>query len=113
MLDAKLQIRPGETVALVDTPFAPSLEAARAESESASAVLVFVRDRIALDARGGLLREVAERGGLAWVAYPKGRALGTDLDRDAIHAWAEGRGLKTVRQVAVDGTWSAMRLKAR
>lgn len=111
MLDAKLQIKPGKTVAVVDAPFEVPLSAARADEGSADAVLVFVHRQAELEARAGLLRAVAGRGGLAWVAYPKARALGADLNRDTIHAWSEANGLTTVRQIAVDETWSAMRLK--
>ena len=112
MLDAKLQIKTGKTVAVLDAPFEPPLDAVRAEAERADTVVVFVRDQASLDARLGLLQKAAGRGALTWVAYPKARALGTDLNRDTIHAWTEGKGLDTVRQIALDETWSAMRLKA-
>ncbi len=112
MLDAKLQIKSGKTVALVDAPFEPPIEAPRAEPDAADAVLVFAKDQAALDARADLLREAARRGALAWAAYPKAKALGTDINRDTIHAWSATKGLDTVRQIAVDETWSAMRFKA-
>lgn len=112
MLDGKLQIKPGKTVALVDAPFEPEIEAARAEPATADAVLVFVKDQAALDARVGALQEAARRGALVWVAYPKARQLGTDLNRDIIHEWSPGHGLDAVRQIALDDVWSAMRLKA-
>jgi hypothetical protein len=41
-----------------------------------------------LQARFPLLAEMAGRGGLAWVAYPKARQLGTDLNRDLIRELA-------------------------
>ena len=45
------------------------------------------------------------------MAYPKAGQLGTDLNRDRLHVHMRERGLKTVRQVSLDDTWSAMRLR--
>lgn len=112
MLDAKLQIKPGKSVAVLDAPFEVPLEAAPADVQTADAVIAFVRNQAELDGRAGLFREVVGRGGMAWVAYPKAKALGTDLNRDTIHAWGKTEGLETVRQIAIDETWSGMRLKA-
>lgn len=110
-MDAKLQIKPGRTVAVLDAPHDLVLEATFADVDVADAVVVFVKARRELETHAPLLRGVAGRGGLAWVAYPKARQLGTDLNRDTIHAWSEGERLTTVRQIAIDETWSAMRLK--
>lgn len=49
---------------------------------------------------------------MAWLAYPKARQLGTDLNRDILHGYMLAVGLDAVTQVAIDGTWSAMRFKA-
>jgi hypothetical protein len=51
----------------------------------------------------------ARRDALAWVAYPKACQLGTDLNRDSLAALMSERGVRPVRQVSVDGTWSALR----
>lgn len=48
---------------------------------------------------------------LAWAAYPKAGQLGTDLNRDILWKHMEEHGIKPVRQVAIDGTWSAMRFR--
>ncbi len=50
-------------------------------------------------------------GGILWLCYPKGQALGTDLNRDVIRSIAHDAGLETVAQVAVDDVWSALRVK--
>ena len=44
---------------------------------------------------------------------PKAGQLGTDLDRDSLRDAVQCCGLDTVRHVALDKTWSAMRLKTR
>ena len=48
---------------------------------------------------------------LAWIGYPKGGQLGTDLNRDRLVAALAGRGVQPVRQVSIDDTWSALRFR--
>jgi len=55
----------------------------------------------------------AGRGAVTWVAYPKAKQLGTDLNRDLIRTVVQANGLDTVRQVALDDIWSALRLVSR
>ena len=71
-------------------------------------VLVFVRDRVALDADAGPALDAARADRLAWIAYPKGGQLGTDLNRDRLWEAVEGKG---VRPVSINGTWSALRFR--
>ncbi len=41
-----------------------------------------------------------------------GSGVATDVNRDVIRVWVEGNTeLRTVAQVAIDPTWSALRLK--
>jgi hypothetical protein len=110
-LDGKLQIRPGQRIAVVGSGPGLEISAASADPAVAEAVLVFARDRAELEPRLPMLARVAARGGVAWLAYPKARQLGTDLNRDVIRALVPAAGLDPVRQVSLDGTWSALRLK--
>jgi hypothetical protein len=49
---------------------------------------------------------------IAWLAYPKGsKAAGRDLNRDTIWAFARTIGLTLVTNIAVDETWSALRIR--
>jgi len=49
---------------------------------------------------------------LVWLTYPKGTSkTKTDINRDSIREYVEANGFKTVALVAVDDTWSALRLK--
>jgi len=57
------------------------------------------------------LRDALEPGGILWFSYPKGKALGTDLDRDILRESLETLGLEAVAIVAVDAEWSALRCK--
>jgi hypothetical protein len=48
---------------------------------------------------------------LAWIGYPKGGRLGTDLNRDRLVAAMADNGVQPVRQVSIDDTWSALRFR--
>ncbi|MFE2102127.1 MULTISPECIES: hypothetical protein [unclassified Streptomyces] len=45
------------------------------------------------------------------MAYPKGGKLGTDLNRDTLAAALSERGVRPVRQIAIDDIWSALRFR--
>jgi DUF3052 family protein len=110
-LDAKLQLRPGQRIAIVGPGPELSVAAERADAAAADAVLVFARDKAELEPQLPMLAEVAGRGGISWLAYPKARQLGTDLNRDIIREFVPAAGLDPVRQISLDETWSALRLK--
>jgi hypothetical protein len=111
MLDGKLQLKQGQAIALVNSPYQVDLAAPQGSVEDADAVLVFVKDRAEFDERFAVLRDAARRGALTWLAYPKAKQLDTDLNRDIIHNLALERGLDAVRQVSIDNVWSALRFK--
>ena len=48
---------------------------------------------------------------LTWIAYPKAGQLETDLNRDILWELLDGKGVRPVRQVALDDTWSALRFR--
>ena len=106
----KLQVKPGQSVSLIGGVPADAEGWALADDpDQADAVLVYVSTAAELSAEMDRLRRIAARGALCWVAYPKAGQLGTDLNRDRIRESLVG--LDTVRQVAIDGIWSALRLK--
>ena len=110
-LDAKLQVRPGQKIALVGQGPDLAIEAERADAAYADAVLVFARNQSELTLHLPVLAGIARRGATAWLAYPKARQLGTDLNRDIIRQLVPAAGLDPVRQVSLDDIWSALRLK--
>ena len=110
-LDATLQLKQGQSIAVVGDGPALDIGAAAAAPDDADAVLAFAVNGSELRSRFDVLAEVATRGGLAWVAYPKARQLGTDLNRDVIRELAPSAGMEPVRQISLDDTWSALRLK--
>ncbi|MGV9245501.1 hypothetical protein [Streptomyces sp. NPDC003710] len=110
---SKLQIKPGQSVVVLGKPNDVHLEIeAAGDAASADAVLAFVTtsgDLMGADAQAALA--AAQRDALAWVAYPKGGKLGTDLNRDTLAAALSERGVRPVRQIAIDDTWSALRFR--
>ena len=111
---AKLQIKPGQLVAVLAADGeVPPVAAGNptAEPVAADAVVAFARNRAELDSVAGPAIEAAGLDKLAWIAYPKGGQLGTDLNRDILAALVTARGAQPVRQVAIDGTWSALRFR--
>lgn len=50
--------------------------------------------------------------GVLWICYPKGTSgVQTDINRDTIWRISHEYGLDAVGQIAVNDTWSAMRIK--
>jgi hypothetical protein len=108
-LAAKLQLRPGQTIAVVHRPDECDLDLP--ESAAGEAVLAFVGESAELDEVAATALAAAARDEVAWIAYPKAGLLGTDLSRDQLADLVRARGLRPVRQVAIDETWSALRFR--
>ncbi len=94
----------------VDVPVSPDIELID-DPDRATAVLVFVRDAEELTTFTAPVLTAARRDDLAWIAYPKARQLGTDLTRDNLFAHLGTDDVRPVRQVSIDDTWSALRLR--
>ena len=109
-LGKKLLLKPGMKVAVVGEPadLRPLYDGFDKTSANADAVVLYAsaakdvpsllssaRKRLGADAR-------------LWVAYPKAKKLGTDLNRDSLWKLMEPEGFEGVRLVSLDDTWSAM-----
>jgi hypothetical protein len=119
-LFAKLRYKPGMRVCVLGAPSGFSVELARlpVTIERTTTlrgrfdiVHTFVTRRSQIARAAPRLKGALGPGGLLWVSYPKGDALGTDLKRDILHEILSEAGLDGVAQVAVDEVWSAMRFK--
>jgi hypothetical protein len=76
------------------------------------AVILFANDRAALEAHLAEAVRAASGDRLLWVAYPKGGSgVATDLNRDRVAELVTRAGVTAVTQVAIDSTWSALRLR--
>ncbi|MBM3147539.1 MAG: hypothetical protein FJ000_06550 [Actinobacteria bacterium] len=115
---AKLQIKPGQRLlvlhrpdgVVVDVPAAADAAAGDTVGE-ADAVLAFVTMSARVAERADAVLAAAKRDGLAWIAYPKAKRLGTDRNRDLLADLPADLGTRAVRRVSVDDTWSALRLR--
>ncbi len=108
-LSRKLQLAPGQALRVVGAPRDVDL-AALPVDPAAGAVLAFVRTAADLEAADAAVA-AAREDRLSWIAYPKGGALGTDLNRDRLADAARARGIRPVRQIALDDVWSALRFR--
>src|SRR5688572_3149362 len=76
-------------------------------------IQLFIYDRAELGKFAAKALKILKKDGLLWVTYPKkSSAIKTDITRD--YGWEPltAAGLSPVTQVAIDGTWSALRFKA-
>jgi hypothetical protein len=112
----KLQLKAGQDVALIGVPDGVDLElpegvSAVLDAGAADAVVSFLTTSGELANAGQPVLDAARRDALAWLAYPKNGQLGTDLNRDVLRDRLEAEGVQPVRQIAIDETWSALRLR--
>ncbi|MCL2780558.1 MAG: hypothetical protein FWD74_03545 [Actinomycetia bacterium] len=118
-LRTKLQIKPGQRVRAVGAP--PEVDLAAlldapgatdaADAARADVVIAFVRSGAELSTTAAPALAAAKDDRTAWIAYPKGGGLGTDLNRDVLRAALAAHGIRPVRQIAIDEVWSALRFR--
>lgn len=76
------------------------------------AVCLFVEQRDELKDQAQALVTQLRYDQMFWVMYPKKTGkIASDLNRDVVHETVLSTGLRAVRQVAVDETWSALRFR--
>lgn len=111
-LTGKLQIKPGQSLAILNPPPGVSLPASTAgtEAPTADAVIGFAVHRGDLDQLSPVVT-AARADRLAWIGYPKAGKLGTDLNRDRLAQALATQGIQPVRQISIDDTWSALRFR--
>jgi hypothetical protein len=118
----KLLLKPGMRAAVLNAPdtYSQVLEGQWPEDVSVVRALdesgfdfihAFATQRAELLRDGPAWRQALKPKGVLWVSYPKGKAIQTDLNRDIVRETVQQVGLDTVSQVAIDETWSALRLK--
>ena len=113
-LAKKLNLKPGTKLRVLGKPTAVDLDDVETTTaKSGDAVLVFVQTLAEVDAKAAPSIEVAQRDGLAWIAYPKAGQLGTDLNRDILWKHLLAQDIQGVRQIAIDDVWSAMRFRPK
>jgi hypothetical protein len=116
-LAAKLGIKSGTTLALVNAP--PDLDLTLPETvtvlgenyQRSDVVLAFFSSAGELDAQVDALGAVVFPSGSLWLAWPKKAArIGTDLSDQVVRTCALARGLVDNKVCAIDATWSGLRV---
>ena len=120
---AKLNLCNQPEILVLDAPvsFEPELATLQgvrvrrdlAEVATVSFALVFVTRQAALDAVSEAVTTKAHGDALLWFAYPKktSRRYACEFNRDAGWDVLRAHGFDTVRQVAIDEDWSALRFR--
>ena len=119
---AKLGLKPGQTMAVIDPPdhiddlAAPLPERARMVTgfdPAAELVWLFVRDRAALESAEPVVTAAAP-GAAIWVSWPKKASkLFIDLTEDGLREVLLPTGWVDVKVCAVDTDWSGLKFLRR
>ena len=121
-LAAKLGIKPGDIVLVVDPPphyaalLAPLPEGATISEAASDPAIVhaFIKTRAALDAAAAHLITLPRPGGALWISWPKkASALFVDLNENGIREVVLPTGWVDVKVCAVDEDWSGLKFLRR
>ena len=115
----KLQVPAATTVVVLNRPAGIDLDLPAdclvlsdpATAETADVVIGFAVLASDLDGIAAPAIIAARDDRLAWIAYPKSRQLGTNLNRATLAALVTARGAGPVRSISIDGVWSAIRFR--
>lgn len=118
-LPKKLQIRSGTRIKMVAVPndvletLRPFPEGARLMKSGKlpfDGALVFCRNRKDVEEKALKAAKEISKDGLLWLCYPKqSSGLATDISRDKGWEKVQSQGLRPVRAVSINDTWSALR----
>ncbi len=109
-LEQKLQIKPSQSVAVVNAPPESGLRLLTTggpNPDQADVVIGFAVRPADL----AWLRPVYATARVAWVSYPKPGQPGTDLRRDWLVRALRQYGVEAVQDVSINGNWSALPLR--
>jgi hypothetical protein len=115
----KLNFKTGKDVVLCNVPAEIVLEMKKGGLtivepgfDKAYGALYFIQESAGIEKLLPELLVLLNSGTVLWIAYPKGGSgVKTDLNRDKLWKLMQPKGFRPVRQVAIDGVWSAMRFK--
>jgi hypothetical protein len=121
----KLNLKDQREILVLDAPasFAAELEKLKGitvrrrlgsvtESEF---TLVFVTRKAEVDLLAGPIAQLAQGDAIVWFAYPKGTSKKYKCDFNRDNGWDKltALGFETVRAVAIDEDWSALRFRRK
>ncbi len=118
---AKLNLKDQKAIVVLNRPdsFKKELAALKGVKVAASFgakaefVLAFVTKQAEVDSLSKSLAKKAEGDAIVWFAYPKGTSKNytCEFNRDTGWAVLKKAGFDTVRQVAIDADWTALRFR--
>jgi hypothetical protein len=120
-LPKKIGAKPGQRALVLGAPpgapplFDDGVQVLRRAADDLDAIVLFVTERRLVERRLPELRRRLAPTGMLWVAWPK-RASGvaTDVTEDVIRDFAVGHtDLVDVKVIAIDETWSGLKLMVR
>ncbi len=75
-------------------------------------VIIFLHNKQEFEEQFDGLLKVLKYDTVFWVAYPKGTSkLASDVNRDILFNLTYPKGVRVVSNVAIDDTWSALRIR--
>lgn len=120
----KLNFKDQQVIHILQAPesFQPTLQEMSAftqvkteilQDETANFILAFVIQQTEIDALTPLFSRALQGDGILWFAYPKGtsKRYKCDFNRDTGWAILGQHGFESVRMVAIDEDWSALRFR--
>lgn len=120
-LASKLQIKPGFSLLLLNTPkgyekvlgkLPDGAMLATSAKGTYDWVLLFCHNQTEIDQHALAAIKHVKPGGQMWFAYPKkSGSIKTDISRDKGWDGVVKAGWEGVRQIAIDDTWSALRFR--
>lgn len=118
-LSQKLGVKEGEKAVAVNVPSNVQMTLGKVfitQTGAPSAgefdlVLYFATDKVLLGKDLPQIGAALKPGGRLWIAYPKGKAIKTDFNRDTLKAFLHQKRWQGVSLVAIDDVWAAMRFK--
>jgi hypothetical protein len=120
---AKLNLKAQREILVINAPvsFEPEIEGLQnvmvlrdpKKAKSVQFALAFATTQAEVDRLSSLLAAKAAGDALLWFAYPKGtsKRFKCDINRDSGWNVMHGAGFDTVRAIAIDADWSALRFR--
>jgi hypothetical protein len=109
-------VRAGTRSLLVDAPASavdamhlPGLELRTSLRGTFGYIHLFVTKRSAMDRTFPKLKQHLKQGGMLWVSWPKGKALGSDLTLPQVIRIGYAHGLVESTALRIDETWAAIK----
>ena len=116
----KLLIKPGYKVLFINAPegyentlgkLPEGVSVLQNTEDNIDLVQVFVTSEAELEAHLKFLPPLLKPAGILWISYPKGASRApVDINRNSINHLANSLGMQGVALIAIDNTWSALRL---